>query len=148
MSANFKKLILEGRFAEAKSFSEHLTFEELDGELTEVAFTCPSMSIYTFVVSLLIENEKIAFHEIAFEMLVNPLCHIEGAYQAALYHARRCIALTDQQELAGYLSYLLFLHEVPEKVIDDEEALVAARKIIELDTDNKVAKEFLADKFR
>jgi hypothetical protein len=148
MSTNFKELILKGRFAEAKSFSKHLSFEELDGELTDIAFTCPSMSIYTFMVSLLIEDEKIEFHEIAFELLVNPLCHIEGAYHAALYHARRCIALADKQALAGYLSYLLFLHEIPDKIIDDEEALAAAIKIIELDFDNKVAKEFLADKIR
>ncbi|SNZ11580.1 hypothetical protein SAMN05421503_2090 [Terribacillus aidingensis] len=146
MSNNLKDLILEGKFEEAKIVSKHLSFEELDGELTDIAFTRPSMSIYTFIVSLLIENEKIEFHEIAFEMLVNPLCHIEGAHHAALYHARRCIELADQQELAEYLSYLLFLHEVPDKVINDDEALATAKKILELDSDNDVAKEFLAEK--
>ncbi|PAF39300.1 hypothetical protein CHH58_01210 [Terribacillus saccharophilus] len=145
MSNNFKELILKGKFDEAKKFARNLSLEKLDGELTEIAFDQPSMSIYTFIMGLIIEEEKVELHEIAFDMLVNPLCHIEGAYYAALYHARRCIELADQQELAEYLSYLLFLHDVPDKVVSEDEALATANRIIELDSDNEVAKEFLAE---
>lgn len=144
MSNNFKEFILEGKFYEAKNFARNLSLEELDGELTEIAFDKPSMSIYTFVIGLIVEEEKIELHEIAFDMLVNPLCHIEGAYYAALYHARRCIEMADQNELAEYLSYLLFLHDVPEKVVSEDEALATAKRILELDSNNEVAKEFLS----
>lgn len=145
MNNKLKELILKGDFDQAKKIVDNLSYEELDGELTEIAFNHSSISNYTFIMSLLIEQEKVGLHEIAFDMLVNPLCHIEGAYYAALYHARRCIELSGQQD-AGYLSYLLFLHDVPDKVVSNEEARVAAKKILELDPDNEVAQNFLTER--
>ncbi|MFC7321458.1 hypothetical protein GLW00_06900 [Halobacillus litoralis] len=143
MIDNFRDFILEGKYYEAKQYAKNLSIDELDGELTEIAFNQPSISIYTFVISLIVEEEKIELHEIAFDMLVNPLCHIEGAYHSSLYHARRCIDLADQSMIAEYLSHLLFLHDVPDKVVSKTEAIATANKILEMDPNSEIAKEFI-----
>ncbi|MFB1052045.1 hypothetical protein ACEWET_14065 [Paraliobacillus sp. JSM ZJ581] len=81
----------------------------------------------------------------AFGILVNPLRHIEGAYNAALYHAKRCVELTDQQGV-GYLTNLLFLHDVPDNVVSELAAYSVAEKILSLDNNNEIAKEFMSEK--
>ncbi|SDD12782.1 hypothetical protein SAMN05421663_1075 [Terribacillus halophilus] len=126
--------------------TDKLSYEELDAILTEITFSEPSIASYTFILHLLCRDEKARLHEIAFELLVHPLCHIQGAYFSALHHARRCIVLADQEELADYLSYLLFLHEVPDKVISKQEAFATANRILELDPYNEAAKSYFTNK--
>ncbi|WP_220349917.1 hypothetical protein, partial [Virgibacillus dokdonensis] len=110
----------------------------------DIAFHNSSITNYTFVMSLIIEDEKVEFHGIAFDMLVNPLCHIDGAYYTALYHAKRCVELTNQQDV-GYLTNLLFLHDVPETVVSEKEAFNVAKKILTLDPNNEIANEFMSE---
>lgn len=145
MTSELKEFILKGDFDQAKKITNHVSYEELDEKLTEIAFNHASISVYTFIMSLVVDQEQVELHEIAFDLLVNPLCHIEGAYYAALYHARRCIELTDRQN-AKYLSYLLFLHDVPDKVVSGEEAHDTANKILQLDANHEPAKMFLNDR--
>ncbi len=92
--------------------------------------------------SLIAGNERAELHGMAFDMLVNPLCYFEGAYYAALYHAKRCVELTNQQDV-GYLTNLLFLHDVPDHVVSTEEASDVTKKILSLDPNNEIAKEFM-----
>ncbi|RFA31963.1 hypothetical protein CAI16_19450 [Virgibacillus dokdonensis] len=112
--------------------------------MIDIAFHNSSITNYTFVMSLIIEDEKVEFHGIAFDMLVNPLCHIDGAYYTALYHAKRCVELTNQQDV-GYLTNLLFLHDVPETVVSEKEAFNVAKKILTLDPNNEIANEFMSE---
>lgn len=92
---------------------------EIDNILSEYAFRTKNIGAYLFVAYILSQNENSEIHEIAYLMLCNPFCHLPGAYFAALYHARKCVELSDDQE---YMEYLLFLNEVPDKVVSDEEA--------------------------
>lgn len=144
MTNKLKDYILSGNLEKAKEISSDLSYEELDAELTDTAFNNPSITNYAFIMSLIVENEKVELHGIAFDMLVNPLCHIEGAYYAALYHAKRCVELTNQQD-EGYLTNLLFLHDVPDTVVSEEEAYNVAKNILSLNPKNEIAKEFMCE---
>lgn len=142
MNNELNDFILSGNFEKAKEITSDLSFEELFEEVFEISFESRSITCYTFVLSLIVENESEELHEVAFSILVNSLVHTEGAYYAALYHVRRSIALTKEQD-AGYLSNLLFLHIVPDVVVSKEEAYKTARKILLLEPTNIVANEFM-----
>ncbi|MFP7493417.1 hypothetical protein SFC66_06465 [Terribacillus saccharophilus] len=142
MNEKLKDLILAGECEKAQEITDNLTYDELDALLTDIAFSEHSLAVYTFTQHLLLQDETIQLHEMAFELLVHPLCHLPGAYFSALYHARRCITLAEPEELKHYLTYLLFLHEVPDKVVGEQEALAAAKRILELNPNSEVAQKY------
>jgi len=84
-----------------------------------------------FLNYLLIENETSKIHDLAFSLLVNPLSHLEGAYNSALYHALRSIELTNRKDV-GSLENLLFLNTIPDKLISDEEAIKICKEILKI----------------
>lgn len=142
MTKELNEYILKGHFEQAKIKTKELSYSELDEELMDIAFHDSSIANYSFIMSLLVENETVQLHEMAFRLMVNPLSYLDGAYYAALYHARRCVELTNRLEV-GYLSNLLFLHVIPDQVVDEEEAYETAKEILMLDPDDKLAKDFL-----
>ncbi|MFI8578264.1 hypothetical protein ACIGEL_21615 [Rossellomorea aquimaris] len=142
MTNKLNEFIIKGHFEEAKEMTNELSYSELDEELMETAFKDSSITNYAFIMSLLVEEENVALHEMAFRLMAIPLSYLNGAYYAALYHARRCVELTDRQDIK-YLSNLLFLHQIPDKVVSEEEAYDTARRMLALDPDHVVAKEFL-----
>ena len=77
-------------------------------------------------------QEQIIFHEIQFDILTNALCHIEGAYQMALFHNQRLLEMNP--ESVRYLEWMLSLYDV--NVIDDEKALYIANKLLMYDDRN------------
>ncbi|RBP00218.1 hypothetical protein [Rossellomorea aquimaris] len=142
MTNKLNEFIIKGHFEEAKEMTNELSYSELDEELMETAFKDSSITNYAFIMSLLVEEETVELHEMAFRLMVVPLNYLDGAYYAALYHARRCVELTDRQDI-GYLSNLLFLHQIPDKVVSEEEACDTARRILALDPEHVIAREFL-----
>jgi hypothetical protein len=142
MTNKLNEFIIKGHFEEAKEMANDLSYSELDEKLMETAFKDSSITNYAFIMSLLVEEEIVELHETAFRLMVVPLNYLDGAYYAALYHARRCVELTDRQDIK-YLSNLLFLHQIPDKVVSEEEASDTARRMLALDPDHVIAKEFL-----
>lgn len=116
----------------------------------EWSFDTKSVVSYTFAQHLIAKNQHnipilMEGHDLAIELLMNPICHIEGAYYSALYHTREMIRLTNHQDI-GYLEYLLFLNEVPDHVVLDEEAEKTSRYILSKEPKNLVAKEWLKNR--
>ncbi|HDR8424421.1 TPA: hypothetical protein QC296_005863, partial [Bacillus cereus] len=99
---------------------------------------------YSFINYLLMKKESSDLHDLAFDLLVNPLCHIEGAYHSALYHAKKSVELTKEENVDSLLQ-LLFLHSVPNKLISDTKAIEICNKILELDASNEIAKETIKE---
>ncbi|TMU87164.1 hypothetical protein FGG79_03245 [Bacillus sp. BHET2] len=142
MTNQLKEYILKGQFEKAKVSTKELSYSELDAELMDIAFNDSSIANYSYIMSLLVEKENVELHEMAFRLMVNPLSYLDGAYYAALYHARRCVELTDRQEV-GYLSNLLFLHMIPNQVVSEEEAYETAKRMLSLEPNHIQAKQFL-----
>lgn len=142
MSNNLETLIVSGRFKEVKDIYQTTDFETFKNDLLTLAYDNEHLSNYSVLVYLLLDTEDDKLHDLAFQVLSQPLCHIEGAYASSLYHAQRTVDLTDAADVKR-LENLLFLNIVPEKIVSDEQAKSIAEKILVLDPTNEVAKDTL-----
>jgi tetratricopeptide (TPR) repeat protein len=138
-----KNLILTGDFQSAKILTKNMDSNRFGDLILKIAFDEGNLCSYTFISYLLLEEESSELHYLASEVLALAFCHLEGAYASALYHARRAATLSPED--VSYLEYLLFFHEIPEKLIDKEEAIQIAKKIIESDPENLAAKRVLGN---
>ena len=89
----------------------------------------------------MIEKErKESWIRLAINIMLNPLCFIEGAYSIGLFHARELLAIDRNVE---NLERLLFFYNIPEKLIDYKEASSIAEELLLMESDNEVALELL-----
>lgn len=139
-----ENLITSADFEEAEKLFKNNNFEEFSEEILYVTYENSSITKYSFINYLLMKKESSDLHDLAFDLLVNPLCHIEGAYHSALYHAKKSVELTKEENVDSLLQ-LLFLHSVPDKLISDTKAIEICNKILELDASNEIAKETIKE---
>lgn len=147
MKEQLQQLIRNGRFEEAKHLIEPIDYHLFEELLVEIAFDNGDESNYLFVIYLLQQHEWATYHNLAYLLMAQPLCHVECAYFTAYKHAKRAVELTDEAD-AMLLVNILFLHGVPDRVVSDEEAMNVARKILKIEPSNEVAKEWLRDNER
>lgn len=138
------ELIKKQNFKEANELIQNIGLVKFMDGLLEKAYDDESINNYTFVNGWLIEEETYDKHILAINLLFHPLCHIEGAYQSSLYHVKRCMNLSESNDLIS-LENLLFLNEVPEKVVSDEEAKKVALEILRIDPDHEIAKKYIGN---
>ena len=144
MFSRLEKGVLKGNFREAENIFKQYQIEDISKEIIFEAFEQSSIAWYSFVNFLLVKKENADLHDLAIGLLINPLCHYEGAYFSALYHTRRSIELTESKDV-GFLEYLLFLHDVPDKVVSTKEALEVCKQIEMLEPGNQIVKAFIKD---
>ncbi|WP_156576468.1 hypothetical protein [Bacillus luti] len=144
MLKKLENLITSVNFKEAEKLFKSNCFEDFSEKLLYITYENSSITNYSFINYLLLKKESSDLHDLAFDLLVNPLCHIEGAYHSALYHAKRSVELTKEENVDSLLQ-LLFLHSVPDKLISDKKAIEICNKILELDASNEVAKETIKE---
>lgn len=137
------QLLSDGKIDEAgaliKDIDEELLNEEIQDVLLEISFNKQSIVPYTVILKLLLENERANLHAFASTLLSNPLCWIEGAYCAGLYHQRRAVEL--EPENVAFKEYLLSYNSLPDKILDDKEALEIRKQILKIDPMNKTVKQ-------
>ncbi|MGN5652312.1 hypothetical protein [Bacillus sp. Brlt_9] len=144
MLKNLENLITSAAFEEAEKLFKNNNFEQFSEEILYVTYENSSITKYSFINYLLMKKESSDLHDLSFDLLVNPLCHIEGAYYSALYHAKKSVELTKEENVDSLLQ-LLFLHSVPDKLISDTKAIEICNKILELDASNEIAKETIKE---
>ena len=131
--------IINVDFKQAEIIFMEMSSEEQREIIEEMAYNTESMIVYAFVQYVNEKNESVVFHEIVFAILTNALCHIEGAYQIALFHNQRLLELVPNS--VKYLEWMLSFYDV--KVIDKEKALSVINEILEIDSDNMLGKRML-----
>ncbi|WP_409304191.1 hypothetical protein [Peribacillus sp. SCS-155] len=144
MKEELIKHILDADFEEAVKIAWSMPHEDLSEHIIEAAFDRGSLIFYTFVCHMITKYEDFKLHDLAFVLLASPLCHLEGAYFSALFHARKSVELTEQKDI-GSLEQLVFLQGIPDPVLSDEEAISACRKILQLDPEHETATEILKE---
>ena len=117
--------IINVDFKQAEIIFMEMSSEEQREIIEEMAYNTESMLVYAFVQYVNEKNESVVFHEIEFDILTNALCHIEGAYQIALFHNQRLLELVPNS--VKYLEWMLLFYDV--KVIDKEKALCVVNEI-------------------
>ncbi|WP_431808049.1 hypothetical protein [Lysinibacillus sphaericus] len=142
MLKQLENYIQSGNFKEAEKLYQRMDFQQFDDEIILSAYDNCNILYYTFLHYLLMKEESVELHNLAFTLLIVPLVPIEGAYHCALYHALRAVELTNEQDV-GDLELILFLYEVPDQVVSDEKALETCHKILALEPSNEIAKNIL-----
>ncbi|HDK7166230.1 TPA: hypothetical protein PTV44_000033 [Clostridium botulinum] len=141
MNEEINKMILDGKFDEAQKILNFFDAEYVRELLIELCYETENIIVYSFVCNMLCKKETRELHYIASELLSMPLCHVTGAYNSALFHARRAIEL-DPNDIS-YKEYILLFYNLPEKLITESEAKKFAQQVIEKMPDSKVALEIL-----
>jgi len=139
MITKLENLIISLNFTEARSLVYELNENEIENHFMELSFKTENILFYSFIFDMIKENEKASLHYIASLMLSQPLCHIEGAYQAAFFHAKRAVELDeDNVELK---EFLLFFNDIPDKLLNDSEAKEIANKILNVKPESEIVKK-------
>jgi hypothetical protein len=141
LGEKIQSLLFENKLCELEELLINQDVKKFREILIDIAFENESIVIYSLVCMMLIKKESIELHELAADLLVHPLCIIEGGYAAALYHTRRIIILSPEN--IDFKEAIIFFHNVPDKLVTKKEAIQVAHQILEKEPNNKCAKELL-----
>jgi hypothetical protein len=135
MKKNFIDLINAGKFYIAKELVQSLSEEKFVNFMLDITFETNLISIYTFMMFLLLEKETVFLHECTINIL--KISMWKGANASALLHARRVSELMphDITKKAHVLSYF----GNPDCTMTQQEAAQMAQEIVALDPQNNTA---------
>lgn len=141
MSEKIKEYILEGNYQLAESVCNKMNSSDVYNTVLTLAYDTESICIYSFIQYMISRANEALWIKLAIEVMIIPLCHIEGAYSAALFHARELLKL---EYNAANLEMVLFFYDIPDKLIEKSEAESIAKELQRIDPDNKVALHILS----
>lgn len=143
MKEQLKSLIILGFYKEAKKIFFNMSENEARDCLMELGYEKESITIYGFLCSVLCDKEDAKLHYLASEVLTMPLCHLEGAYATGFYHAKKAAQmLPNDIELK---EALLLFYNIPDNLLNKEDASKLAKDILEKNPYSKVAIDILKE---
>lgn len=129
MKNRIKALILTGDFNNAEKMLLNKGVKFLRELLVELGYESENMIVYSFICSIICKNENAELHNIASRLLSLPLRNIPGAYNSALYHARKAVELDPSNIL--YKENLLLFYAIPDGLISEAEANCIAQEVFD-----------------
>lgn len=136
MNKKLEKILLQGKYKEAEELCKNVNETTIRDVLLEIAYDTESICVYSFLQYMIMSTEEKKWIKLAIDMMLNPLCFVEGAYSVALFHTRQ---LLQMEKSVDNLEKLLFFYNIPESLLEEDEARYIARQILKLDPDNEVA---------
>ena len=133
--------LIHGKYKEIEEYLMNQVDYNVKDLIMTIAYDTENLCVYCFVQYMINKTRKIDWIEIAIDLMLNPFCYIEGAYSIALYYARELMLINRNVE---NLERVLFFYNIPEKLVDDEEAKNIANEILKMDSNNKVALDVTA----
>lgn len=135
-----KELILEGFYCDAEKVLLELNQNEQKDLIMSLAYDTESISVYSFLRYMSEKNRTQFWLELIIDVMINPLCFIEGAYSTALFHTRELLKMNSS---VTNMERILFFYNIPEKLVGHTEAKLVAKEIISVEPNNVVALEIL-----
>ena len=132
METKLKKLVLEGFYHEAENLMLTIPLNAQRDIIMDLAYDTESIAIYGFLRYMLEKNKTKYLLEMTIDVMINPLCFVEGAYEVALFHTRELLKIDFSVET---MEKVIFFHDIPEKLVEEKEAEAVAREIIKIDVD-------------
>lgn len=126
----------QGQYLEVEEIYKEVGANKFRDILMNIAYETESISVYGFVSYMIQKQENAEWINLAVDIMLNPLCFIEGAYSIALFHARELLSIDRNAE---NLERILFFYNIPERLIDEEEARCIAEELLAIESNNKVA---------
>lgn len=133
-----EKNILRGDLDQAVEQLISFPFKRIAEIILPMAFGHDSMAFYGLAAKLIAKYPSAESSYFAAELLTTALSHLHGAYPLALHHARQAIAHAPND--LTYQEFLLLFHQIPEPLIDQEEAQAIAHRLLAADPDHQTAK--------
>ena len=141
MREQLKSLIISGSYKEANKIFSKMSDNEAIDCLLELGYETESITVYGFLCSALCDKENAKLHYLASEVLTMPLCHLEGAYVTAFYHAKKAAQMLPDD--IGLKEALLLFRNIPDTLLNKEDAFQLAKDILEKNPYSKVAVDIL-----
>ena len=135
-----KVKLIYGEYQEIEQICRNQTEAEIRDLMMNVAYDTENLSVYGFIQYMIRRTKNANWIKLAVDIMLNPFSFMEGAYSVALYHARELILM---ERNIKNLERLLFFYNIPEKLINDEEAKNIAEEILKTDANNKVAQDII-----
>lgn len=138
METKITEKIFKGLYFEAEQICLNMNFNLLRDIMMNMAYDTESMCIYSFLRYMVEKNKTKDWLELIIDIMINPLCFVEGAYSIALFHTRELMKIDSS---VSTMEKFLFFFNIPEKLVGKSEAELVANKIIQLEPNNFVALE-------
>ncbi|MCR5763623.1 MAG: hypothetical protein K6G00_09615 [Treponema sp.] len=135
------QLISSGKYDEGEKICQNLSFMKIKNDFLKLAYDTTNFSLYSFASYMFTKTEDERWLELAISLLIGPLCFVEGAYSIGLFHARQ---LARNKNCVKNLVQLLFFYDIPEKLINRDEALEIAHQVLRLDPSNQLALQIIS----
>lgn len=142
MEEKLKEYIFEGNYDLAYDICEKSIPSDVRDVLLTLAYDTESICIYSFIRYMISKTNSPVWIELAVDVMVHPLCYVEGAYSIALFHSRELLKLVYN---AKNLEMILFFYDIPEKLIKRSEAELIAKALLAIEPDNKIALRILGN---
>lgn len=140
MEMKIKKMILEGFYCDAEKALLKISPNEQRDVIMNLAYDTENISIYSFLRYMSEKNRTQFWLELIIDVMINPLCFMEGAYSTALFHTRELLKMNSS---VRNMERILFFYNIPEKLVGHSEAKLVAKEIIRVEPTNAVALEIL-----
>lgn len=131
-----KTNLLRGNYENVAKICKDMDADNIRDILITIAYDSENISVYSFVLYMIKKTENAIWIELAADLMMNPLCFMEGAYSVALFHSRELLFM---KRSIRNLERILFFYNIPEKLVDKEEAQFIAKEILKKDPQNLVA---------
>lgn len=131
-----KTNLLRGNYENVAKICKDMDADNIRDILITIAYDSENISVYSFVLYMIKKTENAIWIELAADLMMNPLCFMEGAYSVALFHSRELLFM---KRSIRNLERILFFYNIPEKLVDKEEAQFIAQEILKKDPQNLVA---------
>ncbi|MCD7982329.1 MAG: LytTR family transcriptional regulator [Clostridiales bacterium] len=106
---------------------------DLRGNLVDMACDTNNLCVYSFTRYMYEKTGEMKWLYTAETIAEIDMCWMEGGYAVALFHAREAL---EQEQTYKHYKGLLTFWMIPEKLVDDEEALEIASVVIRKEPDN------------
>ena len=136
MIDNIRLKLEQGKYLEVEQIYKEMNAFRFRDILMNMAYETEGINVYGFIAYMTREPENVEWIKLAVDIMLNPLCFIEGAYSTALFHARELLS-TDRN--VENLERILFFYNIPERLIDENEARCIAEELLAIECNNKVA---------
>lgn len=141
----FISLILNGQFNAAAKMEKNFSAEDIYTNIMEAAYDTESNLFYPYYLNKLIKDEKADDHYRASLILSQVLNFVDGAYDLAVYHAKRAMILDDAN--LKYKEYYLLVYKHPDVSLEIsyKEFRLCAQQLLKFEPNNLSAKGVLKD---
>lgn len=142
---DFISLILNGKFIEASILEKKLDSECVYNSIMDAAYSTESNFFYIYYLNKLIINENAEDNYKASLIMSQVLNFKDGAYDLAVYHAKRAIQLDNSN--INYKEYYLYFYKHPDVSLEIsyDEFREYAEQILKINPDNISARKLLSD---